>query len=99
LIFFTKKKKKKKKNTAPYLVATILSFLVLVSLTFFRETLTTENRVSFKWKDSNPVTSLIWLLKTPLAWIPVRCERCERECEGDVKEDVGDVKEDVGDVK
>ena len=58
-------------HAAPYLVAAILSGIMLVSLIFFQETLRPDSRLPFKWKEADPISSLVWLMRTPLAWIPV----------------------------
>ena len=55
----------------PFLFATVCSVVMLVGMVFFRETLRREDRKPFKWSESNPFTSLAWLMSTPLAWIPV----------------------------
>lgn len=49
-------------HAAPYLVASLVSLLMLISLVWFKETLSKENRVSFSWSDANPITSLVWLM-------------------------------------
>lgn len=58
-------------HAAPYLVASVLSAAMLVALVWWRETLKVDSRVPFSWREANPVSSLVWLMQTPLAWIPV----------------------------